>query len=355
MRRRKGFTLIELLVVIAIIGILAAMVFPVFARARESARKAVCLSNVKNIALAIQMYLNDYNAFFPIGYENDAFADEFFKSRPWRSSPCDDCDDNHCNHIRQANPYAREPVILDEYVRNREVWNCPSAKVTQGPGFICPAGRNGYWVNNFVDHVDTFYTDWMAPPCIVGYPSGWGGTITDSFVQGPALVDGESPQGAFISGIGINDNMHWATPQSIDDPVKYVAIGDNGTEPYPWNIQSFAWPDVSLCGFGDATDGPCGTDPGCCGTADYSGCPWSAACGLDFDGKVAFREDPSFRRSKARHMGGVNLGFVDGHAKWFMSETCLWQSPPAENAIFEGMCHCPCDWTKNYCVGGKPV
>ena len=55
--KRKGFTLIELLVVIAIIGILAAMVFPVFARARESARKAVCLSNVKNIALAFQMYL----------------------------------------------------------------------------------------------------------------------------------------------------------------------------------------------------------------------------------------------------------------------------------------------------------
>jgi prepilin-type N-terminal cleavage/methylation domain-containing protein len=61
MRRYRGFTLIELLVVIAIIGILAAMVFPVFARARESARKAVCLSNVKNIALAINMYLGDNN------------------------------------------------------------------------------------------------------------------------------------------------------------------------------------------------------------------------------------------------------------------------------------------------------
>ena len=63
--RRKGFTLIELLVVIAIIGILAAMVFPVFARARESARKVVCLSNVKNLALAMQMYLNDNNDTFP--------------------------------------------------------------------------------------------------------------------------------------------------------------------------------------------------------------------------------------------------------------------------------------------------
>ena len=64
LRKISGFTLIELLVVIAIIGILAAMVFPVFARARESARKAVCLSNMKNLALAINMYLSDYNDTF---------------------------------------------------------------------------------------------------------------------------------------------------------------------------------------------------------------------------------------------------------------------------------------------------
>ncbi len=55
MKRSQGFTLIELLVVIAIIAILAAMLFPVFARARESARKIQCLSNVKNIAMAVQI------------------------------------------------------------------------------------------------------------------------------------------------------------------------------------------------------------------------------------------------------------------------------------------------------------
>ena len=64
---RRAFTLIELLVVIAIIGILAAMLFPVFARARESARKTQCLANVKNIAMAVQIYLTDYDKFWPNG------------------------------------------------------------------------------------------------------------------------------------------------------------------------------------------------------------------------------------------------------------------------------------------------
>jgi prepilin-type N-terminal cleavage/methylation domain-containing protein len=60
-RPRMGFTLIELLVVIAIIAILAAILFPVFARAREQARKSTCQSNMKNIVLGFQMYCQDYD------------------------------------------------------------------------------------------------------------------------------------------------------------------------------------------------------------------------------------------------------------------------------------------------------
>jgi prepilin-type N-terminal cleavage/methylation domain-containing protein len=60
-RSRAGFTLIELLVVIAIIAILAAILFPVFARAREQARKSTCQSNMKNIVLGLLMYLQDYD------------------------------------------------------------------------------------------------------------------------------------------------------------------------------------------------------------------------------------------------------------------------------------------------------
>lgn len=64
--RRNGFTLIELLVVIAIIAILAAILFPVFARARENARRASCQSNMKQIGLAFLQYTQDYDESFPL-------------------------------------------------------------------------------------------------------------------------------------------------------------------------------------------------------------------------------------------------------------------------------------------------
>ena len=66
--RRKAFTLIELLVVIAIIAILAAILFPVFARARENARRASCLSNMKQIGLGIMQYTQDYDEHLPTRY-----------------------------------------------------------------------------------------------------------------------------------------------------------------------------------------------------------------------------------------------------------------------------------------------
>jgi len=67
---KQGFTLIELLVVIAIIAILAAILFPVFARAREKARQSSCLSNLKQLGLATLMYTQDYDGRFPAGAYN---------------------------------------------------------------------------------------------------------------------------------------------------------------------------------------------------------------------------------------------------------------------------------------------
>jgi prepilin-type N-terminal cleavage/methylation domain-containing protein len=69
---KKAYTLIELLVVIAVIAILAALLFPVFARVREKARQATCLSNQKQIAAAVLMYISDYDETFPFVLNSSA-------------------------------------------------------------------------------------------------------------------------------------------------------------------------------------------------------------------------------------------------------------------------------------------
>jgi prepilin-type N-terminal cleavage/methylation domain-containing protein len=74
MKSNRGFTLIELLVVIAIIAILAAILFPVFAKAREKARQATCASNLKQIGTATQMYVQDYDEYFPAPYPGGSWG-----------------------------------------------------------------------------------------------------------------------------------------------------------------------------------------------------------------------------------------------------------------------------------------
>src|SRR5574340_803825 len=152
MTRRRGFTLIELLVVIAIIGILAAMLFPVFARARESARKTQCLANVKNIAIAFQMYLTDYDKFPPS--ERTAEAEAYFSTAPGKGGSGDKPD---CNHKQHANPFIRWPVILDDYTKNRDIWKCPSARRQDGASWIVNPdgpGGGGSWLTFLENNSD---------------------------------------------------------------------------------------------------------------------------------------------------------------------------------------------------------
>lgn len=104
---RRGFTLIELLVVIAIIAILAAILFPVFAKAREKARQTSCLSNMKQMDLAFMQYVQDYDERFPL-YE--------FNSHSWYWEIC-----------------------IHPYIKNLQVYACPSKRDT--PNFYDSTGR----------------------------------------------------------------------------------------------------------------------------------------------------------------------------------------------------------------------
>ena len=104
--RTRGFTLIELLVVIAIIAILAAILFPVFARAREKARQSQCLSNVKQLTLGMLMYVQDYDERFPIlTVPVGAGAQTVFQT-------------------------------VQPYLKNEQIGRCPSERVS----FTCPNG-----------------------------------------------------------------------------------------------------------------------------------------------------------------------------------------------------------------------
>lgn len=95
-KNKIGFTLIELLVVIAIISILAAILFPVFARVRETARATSCLSNLKQIGLAIEQYKQDYDGYYPFSrwyapapqkHWYDAYLDPYIKGKPVSNCP----------------------------------------------------------------------------------------------------------------------------------------------------------------------------------------------------------------------------------------------------------------------------
>jgi len=96
---RRGFTLIELLVVIAIIAILAAILFPVFARAREKARQTSCLNNLKQLALAVKSYLAD--------------SDDRFYSQ-WQAA------------VTVNQPYNFGYHRLMPYIKNNQIWVCPN-------------------------------------------------------------------------------------------------------------------------------------------------------------------------------------------------------------------------------------
>ena len=142
--KRRGFTLIELLVVIAIIAILAAILFPVFARAREAARATSCKSNLKQLITGVQMYTQDYDEMMPFNY--------------------------HYTGAGQLPLYWWEDDI-QPYIKNWNAFRCPS----RSPHLEYTYGRTGpNQVNPMVSDYKMYtMNDWPAGP--------WAGQV------GPAI------------------------------------------------------------------------------------------------------------------------------------------------------------------------
>lgn len=128
-RTARGFTLIEILVVIAIIAILAAMIFPVFSRARAKAHRAKCVSNSRQLALAIQMYTEDFDEWFPWA-ANGPGGDGVYGGWVWYDT----------FPVPESGSFDVTRGSLYPYTRNPEIYICPDDRSGGG----CSYEMNSY-------------------------------------------------------------------------------------------------------------------------------------------------------------------------------------------------------------------
>lgn len=186
---RKAFTLIELLVVIAIISILAAILFPVFARARESARRASCLSNMKQMGIGITMYTQDYDDHMPAAaFQNEDGIREFIYPSG------------------SASVNATWYFVIQPYVKNYQIFNCPSAD------------KDLYYRGSYTTTLSYSYNYRMPTPAKL--PGMSGGACNDSnWNCGVHMgIDSTGSEGA-----------RGANLAAIEDPSGTIAIIDGST------------------------------------------------------------------------------------------------------------------------------
>jgi prepilin-type processing-associated H-X9-DG protein len=225
-----------------------------------------------------------------------------------------------------------------------------------GASFIVPAGPNGDYIQTYIVHEGNWgragdgFWDTSGGPCYPAFPTGWGGDVTDSMEQMQMAVAlgygsgvGSEGAGVFIQGIGTYADIEGVNPSKIKDTAWYVVCGDGGAQVEFWDLNGLAFPDycrANACGW-------CAGTPGCC-AADWENCPLSQDCGVDVamhrdeDGTTGpFWTDGTIRKGFGRHLGGSNVGFADGHAKWFLVDSLINAAAPVSaDPKIENLCGC---------------
>ena len=289
-RGRSGFTLIELLVVIAIIAILAAILFPVFAQAREKARATSCLSNQKQIGTGIAMYVQDYDEVYPQAY--------YYKNNTAVSNG------------GSAGGYVTWTVTTMPYLKNHQVFVCPSHKGGGLPPDNPPCA-------NFMD-TQTLGCEAQVPrlsyipnsaimPRKMG-PGDAPNTVPLAAVDAPAgvIAVAEMTDHANCIFLGSTGQGNTERRNKSHRPVNALMRTAGGGQ---WAGQSVADATGAVYavtklhaegveGWGGPDDSAAITNPaGCRGTASDTGL------------HIRFMEP-------ARHSGGANYSFADGHSKY---------------------------------------
>jgi prepilin-type N-terminal cleavage/methylation domain-containing protein/prepilin-type processing-associated H-X9-DG protein len=253
---RRGFTLIELLVVIAIIAILAAILMPVFAQAREKARQISCTSNMKQMTHAVNMYVQDYDGHYP---------------RLWSDGP-------RSRTIRNGPEIWYWHILIQPYVKNWQLFICPSCSASERERV------------QTLPPWETAVGGWLGQVCDVYNP--------DDYAELARRLSGAPLNESWVGTGGYGWNCcvtrtlaNSSIPDSqFSNPASTIMIGEvqkrmNGGCLYP------PWPT----------------------TRD-----WWLRNGQPQDGCNDFTDFTLRRRWQMswRHNDGSNIAFFDGHVKW---------------------------------------
>ncbi len=274
--RRPGFTLIELLVVIAIIAILAAILFPVFAQAREKARQAACESNLKQIGLGVLQYNQDWDEnYYPSVTEREA---------PEPAAP----DTPNAAYYAKFSWRGRlSPYIPGTLTFNGGIAKCPDAPkwATPSTSGSVNAGSASYWLSDYGFNFNEAYC------------------TQDHTKTGPAIIGGQVPYqpnyaeapsasspAPNMSNYGVNDH----TPlNTITSPASFIIAADS------------ARPASDSEGTGGANGGT--LTPGSTSRGGLYPQPW-------------LFYSPTQSAPAPRHGGSLNWVFADGHVKFLRPE-----------------------------------